>query len=176
MKNFLFVAVLVLILAPIAARAQDIKVNYEPGVDFTKFKTYSWVAGRAASNPQIHKLVVAEIDRQLQGKGLQRLEANGDFSVVYYTSLDENINTSAVAYMKSSDWRKWGEHEPVYGPKMVAMPIARLVLDIVDASANRLIWRGRAKDPYTPNQARGKRRASRAVAKLLARFPPASSK
>lgn len=172
MKNFLLLTAIVLLAAPFAARAQEVKVAYDPGVDFNKFKTYSWVKGRPASSPQMHKLIVDEIDRQLQSKGLRKVEAGADLNVAYYASLDENINTGAVAYMKDSDWRKWGDHEPVYGPKMVAMPIARMVLDLVDAADGKLVWRGRAKDAYTPNQARGKKRANKAMEKLFADFPP----
>lgn len=172
MKNLLFLAAIVLIAAPIAAQAQNVKVAYDHSADFTKFKTYSWVKGRQASNSQIHMLVVDETDRQLQRKGLKKVEAQADLNVTYYASLDENINTGAVEYMKDTDWKKWGDHNPVYGPKMVAMPIARMVLDIVDASANKLVWRGRAKDTYTPKQARGKKRVSKAMEKLFAKFPP----
>ena len=176
MKNLLFLAAIILIAAPIAARAQSVKVAYDHTADFTKFKTYAWIKGRPASNPQTHQFIVDEIDRQLQRKGLKKVEENADLNITYYASLDDNINTSAVEYMKNTDWQKWGDHDPVYGPKMVAMPIARLVLDVVDASANKLIWRGRARDAYTPNQGREKRRVNRELAKMLAKFPPPSSK
>jgi hypothetical protein len=129
-----------------------------------------------ASSPQIHKLIVDEIDQQLQGKGLSRIETKADLNVTYYASLDENINTGAVEYMKNSTWQRWGEHEPVYGPKMVGMLIARMVFDDVDAATNKLVWRGRAKDAYTPNQARGKKRAYKAVEKRFAKFPLLSPK
>jgi len=174
MKSFRLLTAIVLMSMPFAARAQDVNVNHAPGVDFTRFKTYSWAVGRPASSPQMHKLIIEAIDDELQSKGLRRTEEKGDLVVTYYASLDANINTSAVEYVKNSDWHKWGDHEPVYGPKMVAMPIARMTLDIIDASANKLIWRGRAKDAYTPNQARGKRRVQKAVKKLFVRFPPTS--
>lgn len=175
MKTLLFLASIVLLAAPVAAQAQDVKVDYDHGVDFTKYKTYSWVKGRPTANPHIHKLIVEEIDRQLLSRGLERVEANPDLNIAYYASLDENINIGAVEYMKNSDWKKWGDHNQVYGPKMGAMLIARIVLDIIDASANRLVWRGRARDAYTPNQAKGGKRANKAVAKLFTKFPPSSS-
>ena len=176
MKNLLLLAAIVLVAAPMAARAQSVKVAYDHTADFTKFTTYSWIKGKPAGNPQVHKLIVDEIDRRLQSKGLKKVEDKADLNVAYYTSLDNNINTGAVEYMKNTDWRKWGEHDQVYGPKMVAMPIARLVLDLVDASANKLVWRGRARDAYTANQAHGKKRVNKALAKMLAKLPPTLSK
>jgi hypothetical protein len=176
MKKLLFLIALSLTATPIIVHGQSVKASYDPNVDFTKFKTYSWMKGMPASNPQIHLLIVTEIDRHLLAKGLRRVEEGGDLNVTYYASLDSHLNSGAVEYMKNSDYQKWGEHEPVYGPKMVGTLIARMVFDVVDASANRLIWRGRAKDAYTPNQARGKKRVNEAVEKLFAKFPPASTK
>lgn len=115
-------------------------VPYDHRVDFTKFKTYSWIEGRRAIDAQTHNLIVIEIDRHLQSRGLKKVEAGADLNIAYYASLDENINTHAVEYAKNDDWKKWGDHNPVYGPKMVALPIARMMLDIVDASADKLIW------------------------------------
>ncbi|MEW6130217.1 MAG: DUF4136 domain-containing protein [Acidobacteriota bacterium] len=175
LKKIVFLAATVLFVFPFVVQAQSVKVVYDETRDFTKFKTYAWGKGSPANNPQIHKLVVNEIDRQLQSRGLKKVEANADLKVIYYASLDGYINEGAVEYMKNSDWQKWGEHEPVYGPKMVALLIARMVLDLVDVSTNTLVWRGRAKDAYTPNQARGKKRVNKALAKLFAKLPPLSA-
>jgi hypothetical protein len=171
MKKILLLIAMVLGAAPVTVQAQSVKVHYDESVDFTKFKNYSWTKGLPASSPQIHRFIVQEIDRQLLSKGLSRVEVGGDLNLTYYASLDENLNIGAVEYMKNSDYQKWGEHEPVYGPKMVGMLMAKMVFDVVDASTNKLIWRGRAKDAYTPNQARGQKRAHRALEKLFARFP-----
>ncbi len=172
MRYMLFLTVLVLLAIPVAAPAQTVKVAYDHSADFTQFKTYAWVKGLPAGNPQIDKLIVDQVDRQLQSKGLQKVAGAADLHVTYYASLDVNINTSAVEYMKNTDWKKWGEQAQVYGPKMVAMPIAGMVLDLIEASANRLVWQGHAKDAYTPNLARVKKRVIKAVEKLFKRFPP----
>ena len=171
MKNLIFIIAIVLMAAPLAAQAQSIKVERDRSVDFTKYKTYSWAEGRPASNPEIHRLILVEVERHLQSRGLKKVEAEGDLNITYYASFDENVNTSAVEYVKSTDWNRWGDHNPVYGPKMVALPIARIVLDIVDTSTGNLVWRGSAKDAYTPDQSRGRKRVNRAVEKLLDRFP-----
>jgi hypothetical protein len=172
MQHLLFLAAVVLLAIPVAAPAQSVKVAYDHSVNFTRFKTYAWVKGLPAGNPQIHKLIVDRIDRQLQSKGLQEVNGAADLHVTYYASLDENINTSAVEYMKNSDWKKWGSHDQVYGPKMVALPKAGMLLDLIDASANRLVWQGHAMDAYTPNVARAKKRVMKVVEKLFKSFPP----
>jgi hypothetical protein len=172
MKGVFLVAMLGLLSAPAAVEAQHVKVHYDRSVDFSKFKTYSWIKGLDADNPEVNRLIVEDISRQLQSKGLQEVGQGADLSIAYYSSLAGNINTHAVAYMKGVDWKQWGEHEEVYGPKMVEMPIAKVVVDIVDAPANKLIWRGSASDAYTPNEARGKKRVNSSVAKMFEKFPP----
>ncbi len=170
MKSLLFFATLILLSIPAATQAQSVKIEYDHQTDFTKFKTYVWGKGLSASNPQIHALIVSEIDRQLQSKGWIRVEGEADLRISYSVSLDENINTSAVEYVKS-DYQKWGDHSPVYGPTMVALPMARIVLEATDVATNKLVWSGRAKNAYTANQARGQRRINKAVEKLLEKFP-----
>ena len=172
MQHLLYFAALVLFAIPVAAPAQTVKVAYDHGVDFTQFKTYAWIKGLPAGNTQIHKLIVDQVDSQLQSKGLQKVDGAADLHVTYYMSLDENINTSAVEYMKNTDWRRWGDHDQVYGTKMVAQPKAGMVLDLIDASASRLVWQGHANDAYTPNVGRAKKRVIKAVEMLLKRFPP----
>jgi hypothetical protein len=171
MKVFL-VASIALLALPGVVRAQHVKVHYDRSVDFSKFKTYSWIKGMDANNPDVHRLILDDIHTQLQSKGLQEVEKGGDLNIAYYSSLEGHINTRAVEYMKGVDWKQWGEHEEVYGPKMVEMPIARIVVDIVDAAPNRLIWRGSASDAYTPNEARGNKRVNSSVAKMFEKFPP----
>jgi len=170
--KYMMVAAIALLTLSVAVQAQHVKVHYDRSVDFSKFKTYSWIKGMDANNPDVHRLVLDDINRQLLSKGLQQVETGGDLNIAYYSSLAGHINTRAVEYMKGVDWKQWGEHEEVYGPKMVEMPIARVVVDIVEAAPNRLVWRGSASDAYTPNQARGKKRVNTSVAKMFEKFPP----
>ena|SRR5262249_37391413 len=171
MKAYL-IASIALLMLPAVVEAQHVSVHYDRSVDFGKFKTYSWIKGMDANNPDVHRLILDDIHNQLTSKGLQEVESGGDLKIAYYSSVSGHINTRAVEYMKGVDWKQWGEHEEVYGPKMVEMPIARIVVDIVESAPNRLIWRGSASDAYTANQARGKKRVNSSVAKMFAKFPP----
>jgi hypothetical protein len=54
---------------------------------------------------------------------------------------------------------------------MVALPKAGIVLDLIEAPTNRVVWQGHAKDAYTPNLAKAKKRVIKAVEKLFRRFP-----
>src|SRR5204862_561832 len=74
-------AVLVLLFWCGAAAAQDIKFNYLPGTDFSKYKTYKWVRIPKADYPNqiLDGQIMQAIDAQLALKGLTKTEdANAD--------------------------------------------------------------------------------------------------
>ena len=173
MKTFRFLFAIALLVVPGAVQAQQIKVHYDHGVDFTRFKTYSWLEGEPSNNPVAHQQIVSAIDRELMSKGLRRVEDNGDLNVAYYASLGGNVNARMVEYMKGLDVSRWeGGFGETVKPQVGAMPMARVVLDLVDASAKKLVWRGTARNAFTPNQAHAKKRISSDMAKMLKRFPP----
>lgn len=177
MKRVRFLFAIALFALPGAVQAQQIKVHYDHGIDFTRFKTYSWLEGEPSNNPVAHQQIVLAIDRQLLSKGLKRVEENGDLNVAYYASLGGNVNARMVEYMQGLDLSRWegGVGETVK-PTVGAMPMARVVLDLVDASAKKLVWRGTARDAFTPNQAHAQKRITSDIAKLLKNFPPHPSK
>jgi hypothetical protein len=124
-----------------------------------------------------HQQTVMAVDRQLISKGLQRVEENGDLNIAYYASLGGNTDARMVEYMKGLDMSRWeggfGETEK---STVGAMPMSKVVLDLVDASVKKLVWRGSVRNAFTPNQAHAKKRIESDVAKLLKKFPPPHSK
>ena len=177
MKTFRFFFVIALLATAGAARAQQIKVHYDRGVDFTRFKTYSWMEGEPSTNPAAHQQIVLAIDKQLMSKGLRRVEEKGDLNVGYYASLGGNVNARMVEYTQGLDVSRWeGGFGETVKPQVGAMPMARVVLDLVDSSTKKLVWRGIARNAFTPNQAHAKKRISSDMAKMLKKFPPPHSR
>ena len=81
--GFQLLAVGILSLMPLASIAQeavpyvnpDVKVDWVRGTDFSKYKTYAWKTSHLAT-PSLEPAVQAMIDTALQGKGLQKVEAD----------------------------------------------------------------------------------------------------
>src|SRR5687767_12569203 len=74
------------------AAAQDIRYNFMPGADFSKYKTYRWVKVAKAQYPNdiLDKQIIDAIDRQLAMKGLSRTEAEtADLVVVYQVAVNQ---------------------------------------------------------------------------------------
>ncbi len=73
----------------------------------------------------------------------------------------------------------WG---PFYGPSVAAVPETyvreyeegSLILDVVDAKAKQLVWRGTAEAELSDNPSASdtRQRIDEAVGQVLSRFPP----
>ena len=83
MKNSHRTLILLFLLAIIflcagAAFAQDVRYNYMPGTDFSKYHTYKWVAieGGAHPNQIVDAQIKQAVDSQLSSKGLTKTDSD----------------------------------------------------------------------------------------------------
>ena len=75
--NQLFLVTFVIGFAATLA-AQKVKVGYDKGVDFSKFKTYTRLEpSTPPTRPVLYKFGVNSIDSELSAKGLQRVDKWG---------------------------------------------------------------------------------------------------
>jgi hypothetical protein len=78
--------------------AQDIKTNYMPGTDFSKYHTYKWVT--INNSEQVDPIVVQQIkdaiDTQLTAKGMTKTDADtADMYVGIQTSIQQQQQWNA---------------------------------------------------------------------------------
>ena len=73
-------------------------------------------------------------------------------------------------------WGGWGPGYPGYGG--YAYTEGTLVVDLVDAKTNQVVWRGYAQTSYAPDELggrKGEEKVAKVVEKIFARFPPAEA-
>src|SRR5215510_484012 len=90
------VALAALLLSSAAARAQDVKTDYDHAADFGKIKTFSLKIGTAWGNPLGEKRVTDEITTALTEKGWKPApEGSADALVVLHgaSSTKKNLTT-----------------------------------------------------------------------------------
>jgi Domain of unknown function (DUF4136) len=91
-----------------SALAQDVKSNYVPGSDFSKYKTYKWVQIEGASYPDqiVDKQIQTAVDQQLAAKGFTKKDADPvDMYVGYQVSVDQERQWNAYG---GGGWRFGG--------------------------------------------------------------------
>lgn len=153
-----------LALCGAAAGAAEVKVNYDPQADFTLYKTWRWRKGTPAPDPVADKQLRAAIESVLSVRGLSRVESHGDLDVVYHVAVENKIGVENVASKqaffegRATRIRYLGE--------------GTLLLDMIDASSGKVVWRGEAHDASTPTARAIERMIDEGIAQLLKDFPP----
>jgi hypothetical protein len=152
--------------------AQDIKTNYMPGTDFSKYHTYKWVSINHAEqvDPIVAQQIKDAIDTQLASKGMTKTDADtADMYVGIQTSIQQQQQWNA--YGMGGGWRMGGG---MASATSSTIQIGTLGVDFYDPATKQLVWRGQATKTLNPskNAQTNLNRVNQAVAKLLKSFPP----
>jgi Domain of unknown function (DUF4136) len=171
--RFLMLVVLAL-LASTALSAQDVKYNFMPGTDFSKYHTYKWVVIEGGSHPNqiVDQEIKQAIDSQLASKGLTKTDSDkADLYIGYQIAVDQE-----------KQWNAYGMGGPRWGGMGTAtsstISNGTLVVDIYDPSTKQLVWTGNATKTLDPssNQEKNEKNLNKAMAKLLKNYPPPQKK
>jgi hypothetical protein len=178
-----------------AACAPSPKIGYDfdRSADFSTYHTYAWLSGdqektgdRRADSSGVDMRIRIAVGTQLRLKGYQALpEGKPDFYVAYHIGLKDNspsISTqyysdgmAGRAFSHSADTRSAGKPAPAVNETSSSSYLTgSLLIDIIDAASQKLVWRGTANgevDPGLTSQQRDERTKA-IVQKVLSHFPP----
>lgn len=160
--------VALLLLTAVTLTAQDVRYNFMPKTDFSKYRTYKWVKiGNAHPDQIMDAEIKQSVDSQLAAKGMTKTESDkADLYIGYQTAVDQEIQ-----------WDAWGTRS--FGSGMGSwtsstISIGTLVLDMYDPGREQLVWTGQATKTIDPssNPEKNLKNLDKAVAKLLKNYPP----
>jgi hypothetical protein len=156
-------------LCSFALLAQQINIESDQAVDFSKFKTFALRGAQLNSkNPVlnsdlIRKKIDADIQKALEAKGLTFVAiGRSDLNVRYTLGAVRKAETEAYP----AGWRGWGT-------TVVRVPFTEgtLVLDLRDGGTRSLVWRAIAReDKSDAEKVEGK--LDDMVRKSLDKYPP----
>ena len=162
--------------------------DYDTDYDFSKLKTYAWIAGAADDTVKTldNKPQKNAIETMLNRKGFSKSAevTKADFLLKTHSVSDKKVNIDRF-------YQNWGYH-PFYHPNVLSphfshwpnnsstivreYKIGTLVLDIVDPVNKQVIWRGSVSKPLGIYQNRSpEERATIELSNaehMLASFPP----
>jgi hypothetical protein len=164
---------LVLLAAPGALKAAaatpaagtDVKVDYDPHADFTRFKTWSWRKGTPAPNPAADQRLREDIETRLAARGLKRVDQGGDLEVVYHAAGENRIGVEKLGY-KEPDFETEAK-------RVTYVRVGTVLMDMIEASSGRVVWRGQAQGIANPAYKDVVSKIDAAVDKLFEQFPVA---
>src|SRR5213592_2738864 len=92
MKKLALLTIALLFSGVSSAYAQDVRYDFDKDKDFSKYKTYKWVAIKGAEMPDelTQKALTSAVDTQLAAKGLTKTDSdNADLYIGYQTALGQ---------------------------------------------------------------------------------------
>jgi hypothetical protein len=177
MPKVLLVGVAVLALAAGGCRSMNVSSYEARGVDFAQYRSYSWAPSdrlstgdpRLDNNPFFQRRLQAGVEQKLAARGFERRAAGTpDLVVHYHASVNQRIDVNGVD-------REFGHCEAEECRPFV-YEAGTIVLDLVDARTNRLVWRGWARDSLDgviDDQAWLEQKVDEAVTKIMETLPRA---
>ena len=150
---------------------QDVRYNYMPGTDFTKYHTYKWVAIEGGTHPNqiVDAQIKQAVDAQLAAKGLTKTDnEKADLYVGYQIAVDQQKQWNAYGM---GGGLRWGG---MASATSSTINVGTLVLDMYDPGTKQLVWTGNATKTIDPssNQEKNQKNLNKAMQKLLKNFPP----
>jgi hypothetical protein len=176
MKQFLRLATLAGALAATGcAAAMNVSSHVERGLDFAQYRTYGWGPAdalpsgdpRLDKNPFFQDHFQGAVDRGLAARGFAQ-SASPDLLIHYHANVRLRIDINRLD-------REYGYcYDGDCQAGVIEQEAGTMVLDVVDARTNRLIWRGwaqsRVEDMIEKPDTMALR-IDKAVVRMLARFP-----
>jgi hypothetical protein len=178
------VAFATLTLCTIIAGCESIsgRSDADPSIDFSKYRTYSWVSPSPliGKPPEVSPLaevrVESAVTNELNRKGYRFVEGaqQADFVVAFTIGARDKLNVTSTPF--AGGWGPgpmWGG--PYYGDINVRQSIeGRLSIDLFDTKLRRPVWTGYATKSITSSDERNLGElANKAVAAIFEDLPSA---
>lgn len=183
-----------LLLLAGCATGPTIRSDFDPAIDFSHYRTWGYYeplsaekSGYATINSQRVKDAVR---REMTQRGYTYTPASPELRVNFYTSIQDRVRVSPGFYDPYfyggpwgwGGWGGWGWGGGWYGAPFYDRPYVssyregKLVVDVVDAAQNRLVWTGSASEPLRSKQTPQERAAGvdNAVTQIFTQYPYAA--
>ena len=172
MKPLAATIALVSVLTLTGCAATSVNSYLASNADVSRYHTYDWAAAdrfetgdpRLDNNPFFQERVEQAVEVQLAARGFERVKSSPELVLHYHANIQQRVNANHA--------------DEKYGYCTECTPYVydagTLVIDLVDARTQKLVWRGWAEgsvDGAIDNQQAMEARIDRAVARILTKLP-----
>jgi uncharacterized protein DUF4136 len=171
-----------------AAQKLTVDSHFDATADFPRLTTYAWlppppltteVAPGAEDNPgltqkALEPQIVASVDRELARRGLSKATDAPQLNVVFYAALKIGTDDMQLGsyYQYTTGWAT-PLANATQGDQVTMYEQGSIVVDLIDRSSKKAIWRGSASSRVTEENTQEKRlaRVDEAVVRMFSKFP-----
>jgi uncharacterized protein DUF4136 len=135
-----------------------VKVRFATRVDFSKIRTYTWMAGWPAFDPSIDRQIEADVDRELAALGVTKVTAEPCDTVVTYAAIRRTDVDVKTKVSPDSDLRR-------------EYPAGTVIVVLLDPRSRRELFRGRADLRLQSDPVQRRMQIRAAIAQMFSRYP-----
>jgi hypothetical protein len=166
---------LLVALAGAPAWAQDVNVDFDKAVKFTAFNTYQLNRGTLPDgvSPLMVQRAAAAIDAEATAIGLTKVDKDPELVIVFHAATREDKQLTTWGTGMGGYYGRAGWAGGMGTTQTTVDNITRgtLMIDIIDAKAKRLIFRGTATDTVSDNPQKNEKKINKAVEKIFNKYP-----
>jgi hypothetical protein len=162
----------------VGCATMNVSSHVERGIDFAQFATYDWGPAdtlptgdpRLDNNPFFKDYLTGAVERQLAGQGYRRAERGQTPQLLVHF----HANVSQRFEVHGTDRTTYVNCYPNCEPEVVDYEQGTIIVDVVNAATNDVVWRAWAQDNISgliDNQERMKAHIEKAVLEMFETFP-----
>jgi hypothetical protein len=173
------VAVAVVLLTSVGGLAQKVTFDFDKNTDFSRSKTYAWIKGTPASNPNLDLYIMGVGDHQLAQKQLTKVQAkDADLLITYHAASNTDINVSVLdnaAYafslgLPATTIVTWTLPQQSTNARYIHK--GSLAFEIIDRKRHELIWTGSTRLKLDERRSKALDQLDKALIKVFNGYPP----
>jgi hypothetical protein len=151
-----------LLISP--AAIAGIHVDHHEEARFDEFATYQWIDGTPARRPEVEQAIRQAVERELAARGLEPVDRDPDLLVATHASPEGTAGLDPEAFVYGgAPWSGWTDHGPLKGA---------LLVDLVDARQEILVWRGLSTSSVPSSTKKAEKKVVGLIRKMLRHYPP----
>ncbi len=183
MKTITLIVVFVVSLFVIGCSSVTITNDYDKETNFEAMKTFGWITAAknvvsadaqsaAFQNQLMEKHFKNAVNEQLTAKGLTQDTGTPALYVAYHTATQQKTNVTDYGY--GYGYGRWGTG----GIDVTQYTQGTIILDLIDAKSNQLVWRSVATGALAsnPDPSKAPEKFKEIVGQMLKDFPPKPGK
>jgi len=149
-----------------------VSVEYANQAEFFQYRTFSFVEGTAAADPQLEKWLHEAVTRELRAKGLQMLAEGGDLLVRAQLEVREEQRLE-VDILGQHSIPVMDATKVTPGENAREVGMGTVVVELMDGHSKLTLWQG-VVGAVTRTEVgkNSQKRLDKAIGRLFKKYPP----
>ena len=179
-RRMLVLAALVFTVSP--ALAHKIRVDFDHGTHFSRYRTFRWMDAESAPSPDVlfpnqlmRERIAGLIEEALAARGFKRVATGGDLLIGYGIQVTEHPQFITFYDGAGPSWgwgNGWGWGSGFSTTTVQTIYEGTLVVDMVDTNQKKLVFQGTSTQTISSRPERNTKKLGKAVNEIFEKYPP----